>query len=393
MKSQRTIAVFTGSRADYGLLYWLMKDIEASKCLRLEVIVGGMHLQPEFGSTWQQVKADGFPIAAMVDMQLASDRPGSTARSVGLGIIGLADCLERLQPDMLVVLGDRYEALAAAQVAHLMRIPIAHLHGGELTEGAYDDAIRHAITKFSHLHFVATNEYRRRVIQLGESPDSVYTVGAFGLEHLTRTPLLNRTELSAEFDLDLRGRFFVATYHPVTLLPEETERGLTSILDTLDNFSDIPCIITYPNADDGYQAIVAHLKDYAAKHESRIRLRESLGSQLYLSLLAKASVNLGNSSSGLIEAPALGVPAIDIGSRQQGRLRAKSVIHSPCESRALIDAVSRALDPMFLAQANCTPPPYRGGDTSTRVVRILESVQTPGIKHFHSQGEEDAITD
>lgn len=383
MSTRRHIAVFTGSRSDYGLLYWLLKDIEASSRLELALIVGGMHLAPRFGSTWKQVELDGFRIAARVDMQLATDEPGSTARSVGLGIMGVAGALESLKPDILVVLGDRYETFAAAQAAFLMRIPIAHIHGGEITRGAYDDGIRHAITKLSQLHFVAAETYRQRVIQMGEDPGTVHNVGALGLEHLGRTPLLQRAELEAKLGIAPGGPLLAATYHPVTLCPEETTSGLEAMLTAISELSETRCLLTYPNADDGNDAIIAGLAGFAARHADRVRLVQSLGSVLYLSLLKHADAVIGNSSSGIIEAPAFGTPTVDIGSRQQGRLRANSVIHCECDKAAVTGALRLALSHDFALRAKSVVSPYGGGQASMHIVRLLEAAEPNPLKHFH----------
>jgi UDP-N-acetylglucosamine 2-epimerase (non-hydrolysing) len=383
VSARKRIAVFTGSRADYGLLYWLLKDIEASTGLELVLIVGGMHLAPRFGSTWKEVESDGFRIDARVDMQLATDEPGSTARSVGLGVMGVAGALERIEPDFLIVLGDRYETLAAAEAAFLMRIPIAHIHGGEVTLGAYDDGIRHAITKLSQLHFVAAEIYRQRVIQMGEDPSAVHNVGALGLEHLRRTVLLERMELEARLGIVPGGPLLVATYHPVTLCPRETASGLDAMLHAISNVADATCLLTYPNADDGNEGIIATLTDFAARHADRVRLVRSLGSVLYLSLLKHADAVIGNSSSGIIEAPAFGTPTVDIGSRQRGRLRASSVIHCECDQASVADALHLALSRDFARSAMNAVNPYGSGETSSRIVKVLESTAPTALKHFH----------
>jgi UDP-N-acetylglucosamine 2-epimerase (non-hydrolysing) len=384
MTNPKRVAVFTGSRADYGLLYWLLKDIETSSHLELLLIVGGMHLAPQFGATWSLIQADGFRIDARVDMLLAADEPGSIARSVGLGVIGVTQALEQLHPDIVVVLGDRFEALAAAQAAFLMRIPIAHIHGGEVTYGAYDDSIRHAITKLSHLHFVANEAYRQRVIQMGEIPQAVHNVGAIGLEHLRRSPLLERPELESKLGITLgEGPLLVATYHPVTLSPDETEAGLEAMLGAISNLTSATCVLTYPNADEGNGALVRRLVDFAAKHADRIHLAKSLGSVTYLSLLKHSDVVLGNSSSGIIEAPALGTPTIDIGSRQQGRLRADSVIHCACDRNAIEQSLHLALSPDFSKMAKTVCSPYGQGESSSMIVKILETIEISASKCFH----------
>ncbi len=244
----RKVAIFTGTRAEYGLLYWLMSEVRQDPVLELQIIVGGMHLSPEFGETWRLLESDGFSIDAKVEMLLSSDTPVGVAKSMGLGTIGFADALDRLRPDVLVVLGDRFEALSIAQVALVMRIPIAHLHGGELTEGAYDDGIRHALTKMAYLHFVAAPQYQARVIQMGESPERVFNVGAMGLDHLMRTPLMSLVELRESLNFALDQPFLLVTYHPVTSADEDPEQSFVAIIEALDRFPDHQVIITYPNA-------------------------------------------------------------------------------------------------------------------------------------------------
>lgn len=381
--ASRRIAVFTGTRAEYGLLYWLMKDIQASGQLALQVIVGGMHLSPEFGETWKLIEADGFPIDARVEMLLSSDTPVGVVKSMGLGTIGFADALARLAPDLLVVLGDRFEALAVVQAALILRIPVAHLHGGEITEGAYDDAIRHAITKMASLHFTAAEPYRRRVIQMGEAPETVFNVGAIGLDHLRRSVPMGLAELSASLGFALRGPYFIVTYHPVTLADEDPEATCKALLEALERFPGYQAILTYPNADNGGRALIPLLEGYARGRPERVLALPSLGFQRYLGALAACAAMIGNSSSGIIEAPAFGVPTVNIGARQRGRLAADSVLHCAPDREAIHQAIARAVSPGFAAACRGVANPYGQGNAAAEIVRVLESRPGPFSKHFH----------
>ncbi|MDF2413350.1 UDP-N-acetylglucosamine 2-epimerase [Aeromonas sp. 1HA1] len=376
----KTIAVFTGTRAEYGLLYWLMKDIAADPELDFRLIVSGTHLSPEFGLTYQQIEQDGFKIDERIEMLLSSDTSVGVVKSMGVALLGLADALARQQPDILVILGDRFEALAAAQAAMLQRIPVAHLHGGEITEGAYDDAIRHAITKLSYLHFTAAEPYRQRVIQLGEAPERVFNVGAVGLDHIAKTQLLSMDELQSSLGFTLDSPFFVVTYHPVTLADEAAEESFRALLAALDQFPAHQVILTYPNADDGGRAIIPLLVQYAAEKNARVLAIPSLGYRRYLSAVKHSAAVIGNSSSGIIEVPSLGVPTINIGQRQQGRLAAQSVLHCEANSMAITQCIALALQPMA---PDAYINPYGVGDASSQIVARLKYLTTPTIKQFH----------
>ena len=383
---KRKIAIFTGTRAEYGLLYWLMKDIQVSSVLDLQVIVSAMHLSPEFGETWKQIEKDGFNIDAKIEMLLSSDTPVGVVKSMGLGTIGFADALDRLRPDVLVVLGDRFEALAVVQAALIMRIPVAHLHGGEVTEGAYDDAIRHAITKMASLHFVAAEPYRQRVIQMGEAPATVFNVGAIGLDHLRRSPTIELEELSTSLGFELREPYLLVTYHPVTLLEENPVESFRVLLAVLDRFPRYQIILTYPNADNGGRAIIPVLEEYAQRQPHRVLAIPSLGFRRYLSALRKAAAVVGNSSSGIIEAPAFGIPSVNMGARQLGRLAADSVLHCPPTAEAIEQALIKALSQDFAQHCRNVLNPYGRGDAATAIVRVLESHTGTFHKHFHDLG-------
>ncbi|MCG9632611.1 UDP-N-acetylglucosamine 2-epimerase [Vibrio sp. Isolate30] len=381
-KTQK-VAVFTGTRAEYGLLFWLLRDIQSDPDLELQLLVSGMHLSPEFGETYQQIEKDGFKIDEKIEILLSSDSAVGTAKSMGLGVLGFSDALARMQPDVLVILGDRFEALAAAQTAMIMRIPIVHLHGGEITEGAYDDAIRHAITKLSYLHGTSTDEYRQRVIQLGEAPERVQNVGAIGLDHLKRADFMSVDELAQSLEFPLTKPFFLVTYHPVTLGDEAPEASFQALLDALEAFPEHQVILTYPNADDGGRRIIPMLEAYAASQPERVLAIPSLGQVRYLSAVKHATAVVGNSSSGIIEVPAFDVPTVDIGARQKGRLAAKSVLH--CEAnhadieRAMLSAVARD----YKEPTEAIDNPYGQGNTSGKVIEMIKTLDFNPCKTFH----------
>lgn len=380
---KRKIAIFTGTRAEYGLLYWLMRDIQADDLLELQLVVGAMHLSPEFGETWRQIEGDGFRIDAKVEMLLSSNTAVGVVKSMGLGTIGFADALDRLRPDVLVVLGDRFEALAIAQAALIMQIPIAHIHGGEITEGAYDDSIRHAITKMARLHFVSAEPYRQRVIQMGEPPDSVFTVGAVGLDHMLRSSRMSLQELGRSLGFELKQPYFLVTYHPVTAGAEDPERSFKALLDALSKFPEYQVIITYPNADNGGRTIIPLLEDYAHKQPNRVLAIESLGFNRYLSAVSYAAAVVGNSSSGILEVPAFAVPTVDIGIRQQGRLASKSVLHCEVDSAAIQASLREALSSAFLSVVRNAENPYGQGDASTAIMKVLGDFNFDEPKQFY----------
>lgn len=367
MSVRRKIAVVTGSRAEYGLLYWVLKDLQARPDVELQLIVTGMHLAPEFGLTVKDIERDGLPIARRVDMLVSGDTPSSTARSVALGVIGMSDALAQLAPDVMLVLGDRFEILAAAQAAMIHNIPIAHIAGGDTTEGAFDEAIRHAITKMSHLHLVTTESSARRVHQMGEDPARVHVVGSPGLDHLKRSPLLDRPALEASLGAPLGRRNLLVTFHPVTLEAGEGQRqqqALLSVLAGLD--ADIVCWFTLPNADTGGRALAADLQAWAAGRVNA-HLFASLGQLRYLSLMAQVDAVVGNSSSGLYEAPSFQCPTVDIGDRQRGRLAAASVLHCDPDEASIAAALDRAWTLDCAGVVN----PYGDGQSSGRIVQAL----------------------
>lgn len=383
----KKITVFTGTRAEYGLLYWLLKDVQSDTELELQLLVTGTHLSPEFGNTFEQIEKDGFNINEKIEMLLSSDNPVGVAKGLGLGVIGFTDALTRLKPDVLVLLGDRFEALAVAQTAMILGIPVVHLHGGEITEGAYDDAFRHAITKFSSLHCTSTEEYRQRVIQLGESPERVINVGAVGLDHIERTKLLSLSELSDSLDFELNKPYFLVTYHPVTLAEEDPVYSFNELLDSIDDFQDHQIIITYPNADNGGRKIIPLLEKYSAANSSRILAIPSLGQLRYLSAVKYASAVIGNSSSGIIEVPSFNVPTVNIGERQKGRLCATSVFHCNSNKSDITNAINQVINEPFKEQVAKTINPYGQGDASGQIISFIKTMKFEKVKSFYDLGK------
>lgn len=386
--SKRKICVVTGTRAEYGLLYWLLKEIKDDPDLELQLVATGMHLSPEFGLTYRTIEADGFTIAAKVEMLLSSDTPVGIAKSIGLGVIGFADAFARLQPDILVILGDRYEILAAAQTALIARIPLAHIHGGEATEGLIDEAIRHAVTKMAHLHFVASEPYRDRVMQLGENPDLVFNFGAPGLDHISKMPLLNREEFEEAINFKLGKINFLVSYHPVTLLEAGPEFAMASLLAALEHFPDAGIIFTKPNSDTQGRIIIDMIDQFVEKHSNNSIAFISMGRVRYLSAIQHVDAIIGNSSSGLIEVPVFKKPTVNIGARQRGRLKAKSVIDCDENREAIIAAIHKALSPEFQETLTDVISPYGYGDVSTKIKDILKTINLDGIimKKFYSCG-------
>lgn len=385
LKSRRKICVVTGSRAEYGLLYWLMKEVLADEELRLQLLVTGMHLSPEFGLTFRSIEDDGFTIDGKVEMLLSSDTPVGIAKSMGLGVMGFADALSALEPDVLVVLGDRYEIFAAVQAAMVMRLPIAHIHGGEVTEGVIDEAIRHSITKMSHLHFVAAEPYGRRVIQLGEDPHRVYNVGAVALDNLRRESLIERDALEREIGIQLTEPFFLVTYHPVTLDSRGPARAAEALCAALESFPESTVIFTKANADTDGRVINRVFDEFAARHCERMRSVVSLGRVRYLSAMALADVVIGNSSSAIIEAPFLKKAAVNVGPRQSGRLKAESVIDCPDDRDAITYAIRKAISPEFKGRLPLVESLYGRGNASFRIKEVLKTVSLENliVKAFH----------
>ena len=376
----RKICVVTGSRAEYGLLSGLMRAIQEDKELQLQVIATNMHLSPEFGLTYREIEKDGFRIDKKVQMLLSSDTPNATTKSVGLATIGFADAYEDLQPDLLVVLGDRFEILAAVSAALFFKIPVAHLHGGEITEGAYDDCIRHAITKMSHLHFTSTEAYRQRVIQLGEQPDRVFYMGAIGVENIKRVPLMTKDELEESIQFKLGEKSLLVTYHPVTLEDHTAADQCQNLLQALDEFPDYQVIFTLPNSDTDGRVIIRLINEYVSLHSERCMAIPSLGLRRYLSALQYVSAVVGNSSSGIIEVPSFGIPTLDIGDRQKGRIAAESVWHCDVTRRTIVEGLLKVLSPSWVAMARNVRNPYDKEDTIASIHKIIRTYPLGGLQ-------------
>ena len=376
----RKICVVTGSRAEYGLLSGLMRAIKEDKELQLQVIATNMHLSPEFGLTYREIEKDGFQVDKKVQMLLSSDTPNATTKSVGLATIGFADAYEDLQPDLLVVLGDRFEILAAVTAALFFKIPVAHLHGGEITEGAYDDCIRHAITKMSHLHFTSTEAYRQRVIQLGEQPDRVFYVGAIGVENIKRMPLMSKEELEESIGFELGEKSLLVTYHPVTLEDHTAADQCKSLLEALDEFPDYKIIFTLPNSDTDGRVIIRLINEYVSLHSEHCMAIPSLGLRRYLSALHCVSAVVGNSSSGIIEVPSFGIPTLDIGDRQKGRIATESVWHCDVAKCGIVEGLKKVLSPLWITSAKNAQNPYDKEDTIASIHKIIRTYPLGGLQ-------------
>jgi len=368
----RAIGVITGSRSDYGLLVPLLREIVADPAFALSLLVTGMHLSPEFGLTVTNIEADGFAVEDRVEILLSSDTPAAIATSMGLGTIGFAQVYARRRPDVLVVLGDRFEVHAAALAALPFKIPVAHLHGGESTEGAFDDALRHSITKLSHLHFVATEEYGRRLIRMGEEPWRVTVSGALGLDNLRAVKLLERDELETRIGLSLERPPILVTFHPVTLEYEQTDRHVGELLAALRGF-ELPIVFTMPNADTNGRVITKRVREFATTHAGA-RLVDNLGTQSYFSLMAQAAVMVGNSSSGIIEAMSFQLPVVNVGIRQAGRIRPENVLDVGCAQEEIVAGLRKALAPETKERLKGRANPYGDGHAAGRIVARLKDV-------------------
>jgi len=369
----RRICVVTGSRAEYGLLYWLMKGIAEDPTLELQIIATGMHLSPEFGLTYRAIEADGFGIAAKVEMLMSSDSPVGVAKSIGLGVGGIAEALDRLAPDMVILLGDRFEILAAAQAAMVTRVPIVHLGGGDIGSGTYDNISRHCITKMASVHFVTHEDARRRVIQLGERSDNVFCFGATSVDNVLKIPLLSKVELQRDLGIDFENVILLSTFHPLTMGDISAEKQLSTLLSALDAIHhELRCsiIFTKSNADNGGRALNQILEGHVKTH-SYCHLFDSLGQTRYLSVMKQASAVVGNSSSGLYEAPYLGTPTVDIGTRQEGRAAPTSVIRCRAEEDDIRQAIRKALAFDFSGVEMI----YGDGNASNRILEKLKELK------------------
>lgn len=384
----RKICVVTGTRAEYGLMSRLMRLINDSSETQLQIIATNMHLSPRFGNTYQEIEADGFTIDKKVPIidETALDNANSTLKSMAAALSGFADAYEELKPDMVLVLGDRYEILAAATAALIERIPIAHLHGGEITEGAYDDAIRHSITKMSHLHFTSTEQYRNRVIQLGEQPERVFNVGAIGVENIKKLPLFSKEEIEKDIQFKIDENTILVTYHPVTLGRRTAEQDITDFLSALDERQELRIIFTMPNSDTGGQAITDAINAFVEKHYERARAFKSLGVKRYLSVMRQVAAVVGNSSSGLLEVPSFGIPTLNIGDRQNGRIACESVYHCKTDKESVIKGLDKVLSAEFREYAKTVQNPYDKVNTAQSIYEVISTYPLQGVlqKSFYN---------
>ena len=378
MKTKR-ICVVTGSRAEYGLLFWLMKYIDDREEFTLQVIATGMHLSPEFGMTYRDIENDGFIVNKKVEMLLSSDTPVGVTKSIGVGIVGMADALEDLRPDLIVLLGDRFELLAASTAALIRKLPIAHLHGGETTEGAFDEAIRHSITKMSHLHFTATEHYRRRVIQLGEHPSAVFCVGGLGIDNINMLDLLSKSALEEKIGLALGTRNLLVTFHPSTLEHDESSTQFSNLLQALEKLNSTKILFTKTNADTNGRIINQMIDKFVLNNSDRAVAHTSLGQLAYLSALKYVDGVVGNSSSGLIEAPSLGIGTINIGSRQRGRIRATSVIDCEPTCEDILKSLNKMYSQSFNKRLATVVNPYGVGGAASQIIEKFRTIDIENI--------------
>ena len=374
----RKVCVVTGTRAEYGLLYWLLKEIEADNDLKLQIIVTGMHLSPEFGLTYKEIEKD-FKIDKKIDMLLSSDTAIGISKSMGLAQISFSEAYDELKPDMIVILGDRYEIFSAASAAMVARIPMAHIHGGETTEGAFDEAIRHSITKMSHLHFTATDEYRNRVIQLGEHPCRVFNVGGMGIENIKRLKLLNKEEFEESIKFKLNKKNILVTFHPVTLENNTAEEQFQELLNAIDKLEDTNIIFTKANSDTDGRVINSMIDEYVSKNKDKSIYFTSLGQLRYLSALQHVNAVVGNSSSGLAEAPSFKIATINIGDRQKGRVKASSVVDCEPNRKSILKAFGRIYSDKFQQNLKNTINPYGNELASKKIVEIIKKTDLTSI--------------
>ncbi|QOP40826.1 UDP-N-acetylglucosamine 2-epimerase [Sulfurimonas marina] len=384
----KKICVVTGTRAEYGLLYWLIKAIEIDTDLELQLIVTGMHLSPEFGLTFKEIEKE-FKVNKKIEILLSSDTPIGISKSMGLAQISFAETYADLNPDLIVVLGDRYEILSAAATAMIARIPIAHLHGGEITEGAFDDAIRHSITKMSHLHFTATEEYKNRVIQLGEKPENVFNVGGMGIENIKRLKLLSKEEFEKSINFQLNKRNILVTFHPVTLENETAEEQFKELLSAIDELDNTNIIFTKANSDTNGRIINSMIDEYVSQHSTKSIAFTSMGQLRYLSTLQYVDAVVGNSSSGLLEVPSFHKGTINIGERQQGRIKAQSVIDCKPNKESILNAFIQLESKEFQDILLTVKNPYGDGIASEKIINILKQKDLKKLlkKSFYDLGK------
>jgi len=376
--TNRKVCVVTGTRAEYGLLYWLMKKIQCDDSLELQIIATGAHLSKEFGNTYLQIEKDGFCIDKKVDLNLSSDSYLGISNSISLGIVGCSKALNELKPDLLLVLGDRYELLSAVIASMVANIPVAHLHGGETTEGAFDEYIRHSITKMSHLHFCATKEYRDRIVQLGEKPDRVFNVGGLGIDNINKLALLSKEDFEKDINFNLGSKSILVTFHPVTLEKNTSKVHFQELLDAISELKDMKIIFTKANADTNGKVINKMIDDYVSRNNNTIAF-SSMGQLRYLSALQFVDAVVGNSSSGLLEAPSFKIGTIDIGDRQKGRIKADSVISCPPKKENISQSLGKLYSKDFQSIVKSTKNPYGYGGASESVLDTIKNFNLDNI--------------
>ena len=381
----KKICVVTGSRAEYGLLYWLLKSIKNSPSLHLQLVVTGMHLSTEYGLTYRLIEEDDFTIDYKVEMLLSSDTLSGISKSTAVGLLGFTDCFNQLKPDIIVVLGDRFEIFAASIAGLFAKIPIAHIHGGESTEGAFDESIRHSITKMSWWHFVAADSYRNRVIQLGENPNRVFNVGGLGVDAIKKSKLLSKKDLINKTGIQFGEKNLLITYHPVTLEKETSQKYFQALLDVLDTLNDTYLIFTMPNADSDSRIIKQMIDRFVSKNKNRSISFTSLGHRNYISIMQYVDGVVGNSSSGLLEAPTFKIGTINIGDRQSGRLKAESIIDCDPNKESINNAISKLYSQKFKNVIKKTSNPYGKGNASEKIIKTLLNLKLPKElkKKFH----------
>ena len=376
----KKICVFTGARSEYGLLKPLMDEIASDKDMQLQIIASGMHLSPDFGLTYKEIEKDGFKINEKIEILLGSDTPVGISKSIGLGLISFSESLQRLKPDMAVILGDRFEALAFATACYISLAPIAHLYGGELTEGSIDEGIRHSITKMSFLHFTAIEEYRKRVIQLGESPDRVFNVGALGIDNIKKMKLLTKKNLEQKLNIKFKKHNMLVTFHPVTLEGMKTEKQFADLLKALDELKDTMLIFTKANADSDGRIINALIDEYVAKNKDKAAVFGSMGQLLYLSTMQYVDAVVGNSSSGIIEAPSFKIVTINIGDRQRGRIKSGSIIDCKPIYSDIKKAINVLYGEQFQKKIKNTINPHGDGTAAGKIKSIIKNYDMGDIK-------------
>ncbi len=383
----RKVCVFTGTRADYGIMSRLVRLIAEDPELQLQIIATNMHLSPEFGMTYTEIEADGFHIDKKVEMMMSSDTAVGTVKSMGLGLIGFADALDELKPDLAIILGDRYEMLAAAEACLINKVPIAHIAGGAISEGAYDDAIRHSITKMSHLHFTETDEYRKRVIQLGEHPEHVWSTGALGVNNIHNEQIMKLQDLEDSLNFKLGKKFLLVTFHPATMENATAADQCMNLLTALGDINDeYQLLFTLPNSDTDGRVIIQIINDYVAKNPDKAYAITSLGKKRYYSALKYTTAVIGNSSSGLVEAPSFNIPTLNIGNRQQGRTRGESVIDVPATLEGMRKGLKKVLSDDVITKCKTASNPYEKANTLETIFNIIKKYPLDGIikKSFYN---------